>query len=220
MGISDILKTLADRNSPVLLMLIAVLTAIYFMRQYVEILIKLRKARIEFGGKPHPPARDQEKTKAKDPQEVVNFNFSLLEKYYEQTLGEYKLNSRATIIVASLGFAVILMGAGFVLTGSATVGAVSSVAGFISEAATLMFFKQNQIQIKQVEEYHKKLVSTQYLLTAISLSEGLPDSLRHLEKKRIITNLLYLSNELHGSPSPHLLFTNSEPRKGEKAKKE
>ncbi len=68
-----------------------------------------------------------------------------------------------------------------------------------------MFFKQNQEQIKQVQEYHKKLVSTQYLLTAISLADSLQGSLREDEVKRIILNLLYLSNELHGSKSPHLL---------------
>ena len=44
----------------------------------------------------------------------------------------------------------------------------------------------------KVQEYHKKLVNTQYLLTAISLAKGLQGRLREDEVIRIILNLLYL----------------------------
>lgn len=145
------------------------------------------------------------RTVSSDPKHIVNINFKLLEKYYDQTLGDYRLNSRATVVVACTGFGVILLGVGLALAQFTAVGIVSTIAGLVSEAGTLLFFRQNYIQMKQVEEYHRKLVSTQYLLTAVSLAEGLGDTSRESEIKRIITNLLYLSNELHGSASPHLI---------------
>lgn len=155
----------------------------------------------ERGSSQSPPKAGPEA----NPLDVVSGNFRLLEKYYDQTLGEYKINSRATVTIASLGFVVIIVGAGFAMAGYTTVGVVSSIAGLIAEAATVLFFKQNQLQIEQVREYHRKLVSTQYLLTAVSLAGTLSTEVRERESQRVITNLLYLSNELHGSPSPHLV---------------
>lgn len=96
-----------------------------------------------------------------DTQTVINFDFALLERYYEDTLGEYKLNSRASVLVAALGFVVILIGVGLALSNFTAVGTVTGLAGVISEAATVMFFRQNNVYARQVAEYHKKLVGTQ-----------------------------------------------------------
>ena len=135
---------------------------------------------------------------------VVDINFKLLEKYYEQHLVEYKLMARASMVIAILGFLVIIIGVFFTFANQVSVGVITSVAGLVSEAAAVMFFKQNNLLIEQVKEYHKKLVSTQYLLTTISLSSELPDKERIKQREKIIENLLFLSNELHGSPSSHL----------------
>jgi hypothetical protein len=74
----------------------------------------------------------------------------------------------------------------------------------IAEAATVLFFNQLREQARQVQDYHKKLVSTQYLTTSISLTRDLHGDRHDLEIIRIINNLLFLSNELHGSKSDHL----------------
>lgn len=78
------------------------------------------------------------------------------------------------------------------------------MAGLLAEAATIMFFNQLKNQVKQVQDYHKKLVSTQYIMTTIALAKDLNGSKKDEETVRIITNLLFLSNELHGSNSKHL----------------
>ena len=212
---SDLLK-FAFQNT---LTVVATLTAIFafmFFKEYLRFRIRTQQIakgtevaedRAEEGVDTEadnkiPGPSDQ---RLDDPKHVVNSNFQLLERYYDQTLVEYRLNSRTTVVIASLGFVAILIGIGIAYAGTIAIGVVSGAAGVLAEAATVMFFKQNQEQVKQVQEYHKKLVSTQYLLTAISLADSLQGRLREDEVKRIILNLLYLSNELHGSKSPHLL---------------
>jgi hypothetical protein len=135
---------------------------------------------------------------------VVDANFDILEKYYNQTLAENRLLSRTAIGVALLGFFVILVGVGLAISGLTTIGTVSSVAGLLAEAATFMFFNQLREQVKQVQDYHKKLISTQYLMTSIALTKDLGGDRHDAEIIRIINNLLFLSNELHGSKSDHL----------------
>jgi hypothetical protein len=147
---------------------------------------------------------------ANDARAIVNTNFDILEKYYEQTLAENRLLSRSAIGVALLGFFVVMMGVSLAIAGFTSVGVVSSAAGLLLEAATLLFFNQLREQVKQVQDYHKKLVSTQYLMTSIALGKELPEQQREAELVRITGNLLFLSNELHGSKSDHL-FANAVP---------
>jgi len=135
---------------------------------------------------------------------IVDTNFDILEKYYNQTLAENRLLSRAAIGVALLGFFVILIGVGLAFAGYTSIGVVSSVAGLLAEAATVMFFNQLREQVRQVQDYHKKLISTQYLMTSIALTKELNGDRHDVEVIRIINNLLFLSNDLHGSKSDHL----------------
>jgi len=207
----DIIKFLSQSNSTLVLSTVAATFTILFAREFVKLYLSIRHAQSQYDGErlnagepaAAPPAAG-ERPELQSATDVVTWNFRLLEKYYDQTLGEYRLNSRASIVVAGLGFAVILIGIGFAYNNSMAVGTVSSIAGVIAEAASVMFFRQNQMMMKQVEEYHKKLVSTQYLLTAVSLADGLSELNRETEKHQIIVNLLYLSNELHGAKSDHL----------------
>ena len=135
---------------------------------------------------------------------IVYNNFATLEKYYNQTVAENRLLSRASIGVALLGFFIILIGVRLAFAGYTSIGFVSAVSGMLAQAATVLFFNQLREQARQVQEYHKKLVSTQYLMTSIALTNDLNGDHRDLEISRIINNLLFLSNELHGSKSDHL----------------
>ena len=135
---------------------------------------------------------------------IVYNNFGILEKYYNQTFAENRLLSRAAIGVAILGFFVILIGVGLAFAGYTSIGIVSALSGMLAEAATVLFFNQLREQARQVQDYHKKLVSTQYLMSSIALTKDLNGDRHDLEISRIINNLLFLSNELHGSKSDHL----------------
>jgi hypothetical protein len=220
---NDLLRPLLQNTITALVGLTAII-AFAFFKEYLRFRTKMLQ--IEKGLKVSDDSSEETKAetehgeiepKLDDPKHVVNSNFRLLEKYYDQTLAEYRLNSRATVLIACLGFLAILIGVGIAYGGGIAVGVVSGAAGVLAEAATAMFFKQNQERIKQVQEYHKKLVSTQYLLTAVSLAESLQGRLREDEVKRIILNLLYLSNELHGSKSPHLISQSLQDANDEKA---
>jgi hypothetical protein len=190
---------------------LAILFAFMFFKEYLS--FRLRMKKLETHGIDDEAEQSSDTPEQTDPgtgrflddpKHVVSSNFQLLEKYYEQTLAEYRLNSRATLAIAMAGFVAILIGIGIAYSGVVAIGLVSTAAGVLAEAATVLFFRQNREQIRQVQEYHKKLVSTQYLLTAVSLADSLDGSGRVDEVRRIILNLLYLSNELHGSRSPHL----------------
>lgn len=198
----DLIKTLVDTRSPALLVLIAAMVAIFSMREYTDMFIKLRKARREKAIVEVPEQRAE--LIVTDPKRIVDSHFRILERYYDLHLGEYRLVSRATMVIASLGFIVILVGVGFALSGNISVGVLTSIAGAVAEGVSALFFSQNRLFMSQIAEYHKKLVSTQYLLTSISLAESLQESSKEIEIKRIIDNLLFLSNELHGSSSDHL----------------
>jgi len=204
----NIFEVLSKSNSPALLTMIIGIITIAFTREYLRTVIRLRELRLKKERESVDENESAEVTANKPLQKtsssVVDVNFKLLEKYYEQHLVEYKLMARASMVIAILGFLVIIIGVFFTFANQISVGIITSVAGLVSEAAAVLFFKQNNLLIEQVKEYHKKLVSTQYLLTSISLALELPDKERTIQREKIIDNLLFLSNELHGSPSSHL----------------
>ena len=79
-----------------------------------------------------------------------------------------------------LGFIVIVAGILIAFIGNqALLGTVSSAAGIVSEAAAVLFFRQNRVFLTQMESSLKKLVSTQYLMTSIALARELPEENRY-----------------------------------------
>ena len=191
---------------------------IAFLREFYKYSIRLHEIRKEASTQLEASERDessngeQPQVAPRRPQDVASSNFRILESYYGQHLVEYKLMSRATLAIALLGFVVVIIGVFLALKGTTSVGIVTGLAGTISEAAAVLFFQQNKITIEQIRDYHKKLVSTQYLMLATSLTSSLPPEAAQMEVRKIIGNLLYLSNELHGAGSSHLFSMDEEPK--------
>lgn len=208
-SVVDVFDALSKTNSPALMAVVISAVFVVFVKEYLNTVVRLRELRnkremLEKAKSTDVSAEAVIQEEVQRPSSVVDFNFRLLEKYYEQHLVEYKLMARSSLVVAILGFMVIVIGVFFTFANQASVGVITSIAGLVSEAAALLFFKQNNLLIDQIREYHKKLVSTQYLLTSISLASELPDAQAVAERQRIIGNLLFLSNELHGAKSEHL----------------
>lgn len=215
--VTSIIEVLSRSNSPALLITIAAGFSAFVIKEYFRALIRLREFRGKTSSKPTGGTEGEQSdeflnaadaiTKA-EPRTIVNFNFRLLERYYEQHIIEYKLMSRSTLVISTLGFIIIAIGIFLAFADKTSVGVLTSIAGIVAEAVAVLFFRQNKVLMDQVMEYHKKLVSTQYLLTSIALAQDLPGSYGETEVKRIIGNLLYLSNVLHEAESDHL-FDNS-----------
>jgi hypothetical protein len=106
-------------------------------------LFEIQARAIKYGGDISAKSRSnsvrQAMGSASDAGAVITTNFDILEKYYEQNLAENRLLSRSAIGVALLGFFVILIGVSLAFAGYTSVGVVSSVAGLLAEAATIMF---------------------------------------------------------------------------------
>ena len=215
----NFIESLTASNSPAVFLTIGAMFFIVFMKEYLNFMLKMRAMRRkghslgEAGGEAGDgasrgadgaPLIDAEVLSTAKPPQIVSFNFALLERYYEQHLIEYKLMSRASLAIASFGFIVITVGVFLAFAGQTSVGVLTSIAGVVAEAASVLFFNQNKVIMNQVLEYHKKLVSTQYLLTAVSLAQQLPGGTGEAQVTRIIGNLLFLSNVLHGAGSGHL----------------
>jgi uncharacterized oligopeptide transporter (OPT) family protein len=220
------LKLLSESNSPTLFLFIASVVGLMFFREYIRFLIKLKEIRQNKPESIDKTLSENESSQTNieitgknivynvpDSSNIVDFNFKLLDNYYEQSLTEYKIMARASLIIAVLGFIIVIICVFFAISGNSSVSLITGIAGVITEAASFLFFKQNKILIDQVKEYHRKLVSTQYLLTSISLAKELPEMESVKEKRRIIGNMLFLSNQLHDSPSMHLFENSSSEEK-------
>jgi hypothetical protein len=126
-------------------------------------------------------------------------NFNTLNLYYSEQLSQYSRSALASIIIAVIGFIVIIAGIlAAVIGNQVALGTVSSSAGIISEAAAFLFFRQTQLFRAQVHDSLKKLVSTQYLMTSISIAKELDEERKGYEVGRINEHLRYLMNILHG----------------------
>ena len=126
-------------------------------------------------------------------------NFKILNQFYSENLSQYRTSSIASISIAILGFIVIISGILIALIGKQiTLGSISSAAGIVSEAAAMLFYKQNKLFQDQMQNSLKKLVSTQYLMTSISLARELDSTeKRNNEVMKINEHLRLLMDNLH-----------------------
>lgn len=209
---SNIYTLLSDYSSLTILILIGMFLLVILSKEILKYKIKMKELHMKH--KSTVSEKDDDtKTVIKgnnniitltDSSNLVDFNFKVLERYYEESLVEYKIMSRSSLIISIIGFIVIIIGVFLAYANLTTASVITSISGLVTEAASMLFFKQNKLIADQIKEYHKKLVSTQYLLTSISLSKELPESNSIASKEYIIQNLLYLSNELHDAKSIHL----------------
>jgi len=216
-----ILELLTTSNSPLLIITIALVFLLVFFKEYFKVFVRIRELQLSNKGNEKLPTNvnlegnvgpigaegDVNKSPNKDRfalSYILGDNFKILERYYEQSLNEYKLILRASLLIAILGFIVIIIGVSLVMADKVSIGIVSGIGGILAEASAVLFFRQNKVMADQITEYHKKLVCSQYLQIGITLAEQMPCESACAERHRIITNLLFLSNELHGSKSDHL----------------
>ena len=128
-------------------------------------------------------------------------NFQVLNTYYSENLSQSRTSTLASITIAIVGFLVILAGILIAFFANQTIlGTVSAAAGIVSEAAALLFFRQNRVFQEQMQNSLDRLVSTQYLMTSVALARELPEEERPNELIAINKHLRTLMDFLHEVP--------------------
>lgn len=129
-----------------------------------------------------------------------------LRKFYESAQFQHKVSFWASIVAATIGFAVILF-AFFVFYQTpdrVTESTVMTVSGVLSEFIATAFFYIHNKNIGQVDACIQKLVKLQDTQLAVSLVEKMPDNNRAYMYMSII-NILILRNEPQREISPDLV---------------
>ena len=125
-------------------------------------------------------------------------NFLVLNTYYSENLRQARTSTIASISIAIIGFIVIIVG--LVITFAAKealLGTISSSAGIVSQAAAALFFKQTHVFLEQMQDSLGKLVSTQYLMTSVSLTKQMNEEHRDEEIHEINKHLRTLIDSFH-----------------------
>ncbi len=186
------LETSSAIFSTIVIMVVAAVASLKVYLQYKERIAAKAASEIEFRTVQGPSSLD-------NLSELLIKNFQILNSFYSENLAQYRASSNASIAIAVLGFIVIISGILIaVLTKEVTLGSISSAAGIIIEAASMLFFKQNKIFQGRMQSSLNTLVSSQYLMTSIALTRDLDGEAKAKEIVQINEHLRALMNWLHG----------------------
>jgi hypothetical protein len=116
----------------------------------------------------------------------------------EQNVGQARLESsnmfKLTIIFASIGFGVLMVGVVLLLFNLAAAGVVASAASIIPAATSGLFFAKDKEVRNILTEYHDRILENQKIMTMIDICETLSVVKdRDKMKERIILNALYIA---------------------------
>lgn len=126
---------------------------------------------------------------------AVRSNLLQLEQNISQARSESGQFFKLTLIFASLGFLVVLVGVVFLLLGQVAAGVVSSVASLIPEVTAVLFFRKDKELRATIERYHQHALESQRILTMIDVAETVKSGdERDSLKKEIIFKALGIQN--------------------------
>lgn len=190
----SIFKFLSQSSPIVSIMATVLVTLAFSLKIFLQYKKEIKKAEVE---------QDKYRTKLA-PKSLDNLsellvqNFKVLNSFYSENLSQYRTSALASISISVLGFIVILAGILIAIIGKEiALGAISSSAGIISEAAAVLFFKQNRVFQEQMESSLRKLISSQYLMTSIALARELEGKDKGAEFSLINNHLRHLMDSLH-----------------------
>lgn len=126
---------------------------------------------------------------------AVRLNLQQLERNIEQARVESSQFFTLTLIFASIGFVVVLVGVILLFLQQTTAGIVTTVSSLIPEVTAVLFFNKDKELRKTIEAYHNHMLESQRLLTMIDVAETIRD---HSEcdrmKQQIIAKVLKIEN--------------------------
>ena len=113
---------------------------------------------------------------------AVRLNLKQLEKNIEQARKESSQFFRLTLIFASVGFLVVIIGIILLFSDQVTAGIVSTASSIIPEVTAFLFFTKDKELRKTISAYHQHMLNSQQLLTMVDVAETIIDT---AEKDRI-----------------------------------
>lgn len=192
---SSVVELVNSFSSPLSLVGLLIVTTFAAFKVFLDFKESIAEAQIEYEQKIPSSVTSEGVDNLSD---LLVQNFRVLNAYYSENLSQSRTSTLASISIAVIGFLVIIAGIMIAFIGNeAILGSVSSAAGIVSEAAALLFFKQNKEFQVQMQESLKKLVSTQYLMTSIALAKELPEEEKSKEISSINSHLRELMDVLH-----------------------
>jgi hypothetical protein len=126
---------------------------------------------------------------------AVKSNLNQLERNIAQARSESGQFFKFSLVFASLGFIVVLVGVALLLGGQTTAGIISTIASLIPEATAALFFTKDKELRGTIERYHQHVLDSQRLLTMIDVAETVKNGEeRDFLKRQIIFKALGISD--------------------------
>jgi hypothetical protein len=108
--------------------------------------------------------------------DAVRLNLGQLQLNMEQARSESSQFFRTTMIFSAIAFMIILCGVAFMLASLVAVGAVTTAASIIPQAAALLLFNKDKELRRTIESYHGHILESQRVLTMIDLAETMAET--------------------------------------------
>jgi len=129
-------------------------------------------------------------------EEKLQENFNESTEFY--TMVKKHANSTFTMAVISLavGLIICVFGSARVIFCKDDVGTLTVVAGVLTEFISASVFWLHRKTVAQLNEFHKRLNSTERYLTSIMLAERLPEEEKNLAYRWILENCILTDVEI------------------------
>ncbi len=106
---------------------------------------------------------------------------------YDDTLHQARWNFRVSVVVAVIGIIVIFCGIGLSFGGMLAIGVSGTVAGIITEAIGILFFKRADRANERLDHYHKELLELRQFENLLAACDELSGVRKQATcKKRIV----------------------------------
>lgn len=86
-----------------------------------------------------------------------------LDSDYRDARWQAKLNYWAGLVVVIVGVAIILFGVSLALKSTVEVAVISALAGIITQASSILFFRRTDSANERMDRYHRELIETRRL---------------------------------------------------------
>lgn len=97
-------------------------------------------------------------------------------QYFDETLSVARQHTKLSLVAASIGFFIVLIGILAMMFGFSTAGLVTSASGTISEVISLLFFRESRQAADRLDKSLERLLETEGYFRAFVIANQIQDS--------------------------------------------